>query len=199
MKIIKTIKTNLYISFLTAAVVAVIMASIIQLFSCKSSGGTWTKHKHDLLPIHTHAVTTETFSRVKTKQGGETKQGGDSKGEIECRRVLQKIFDRPFNKDRPAFLNNPVTGGIYNLELDCYDVELKIAVEYNGRQHYEYVKFFHKNKEHFLNQKYRDDMKRRMCIENNVLLIEIPYTTKIADIEAEIMVKLGGRKIIKTF
>jgi hypothetical protein len=107
----------------------------------------------------------------------------ESKGELECRRVLQFLFKRRFDKERPNFLRNPVTGGDFNLELDCFDPELKIAVEYNGIQHYEYIPFFHKNKEAFLNQKYRDDMKRRMCRENGIVLIEVPYTIKIEDIK----------------
>ena len=107
----------------------------------------------------------------------------DSKGEIECRRVLEKIFNKPFNKARPNFLNNPVTGGNFNLELDCYNEELQIAVEYNGVQHYKYVPYFHKNNEAFLNQKYRDDMKRRMCNDQNIILIEVPYTVKLENIE----------------
>ena len=80
-------------------------------------------------------------------------------------------------------MRNPVTGGDFNLELDCFDPELKIAVEYNGVQHYQYIPFFHKNKEAFLNQKYRDDMKRRMCKENGVLLIEVPHTIKLEGIK----------------
>lgn len=107
----------------------------------------------------------------------------DSKGEVECRRVLENIFRRPFNKARPDFLNNPVTGGNYNLELDCYNENLGIAVEYSGKQHYEYIPFFHKNKEAFYNQKYRDDMKRRICKDNGITLIEVPYTVKIENIE----------------
>lgn len=108
---------------------------------------------------------------------------GDSKGEVECRRVLEKIFKKPFNKARPDFLNNPVTGGNFNLELDCFNEELGIAVEYNGVQHYKFVSFFHKNNEAFLNQKYRDDMKRRICKEYKIILIEVPYTVKVNDIE----------------
>lgn len=108
---------------------------------------------------------------------------GDSKGEIECRRVLEKMFNKPFNKARPDFLNNPVTGGNFNLELDCFNDELGLAVEYNGVQHYKFVPFFHKNKEAFLNQKYRDDMKRRICKEYNIKLIEVPHTVKVDDIE----------------
>ena len=108
---------------------------------------------------------------------------GDSKGEVECRRVLETIFKKPFNKARPDFLNNPVTGGNFNLELDCFNEELGLAVEYNGVQHYKFVPFFHKNNEAFLNQKYRDDMKRRICKEHKIALIEVPYTVKVDDIE----------------
>lgn len=107
----------------------------------------------------------------------------DSKGEIECRRVLQYLFSKSFSKARPDFLNNPVTGGSYNLELDCFDSELRLAVEYNGRQHYEYTPYFHKNKEAFYNQKYRDDMKQRICRDNNINLITVPYTVKLRDIK----------------
>ena len=107
----------------------------------------------------------------------------ESKGEKECRRVLETLFKRPFPNVRPNFLNNPVTGGDNNLELDCYNEELKLCCEASGRQHYEYVPFFHKNKEAFYNQKYRDEMKRMKCKENGVTLIEVPYTVKPEDIE----------------
>ena len=102
-----------------------------------------------------------------------------SKGEIACKEALHQIFRKPFRKERPHFLKNPVTSdemNDYNLEIDCYNDELKIGVEYNGVQHYKYTPFFHKNKEAFFNQKYRDEIKRTMCKENNILLIEVPYT-----------------------
>jgi len=114
----------------------------------------------------------------------------ESRGETECRRVLEKIFKQRFIKSRPKFLNNPVTGGRYNLELDGYCELLKLAFEYNGRQHYEYTSYFHKNKEDFLNQKYRDVIKKSMCKDNGVNLIEVPYTVKIEDIEYYIIGKL---------
>jgi hypothetical protein len=107
----------------------------------------------------------------------------ESKGEAECRRVLNKIFNKPFNKFRPNFLNNPVTGGNFNLELDCYNEELGLAVEYQGKQHSMYMPFFHRNYDHFMTQKYRDDMKRRICKENGITLIEVDYTVKNENIE----------------
>jgi hypothetical protein len=105
-----------------------------------------------------------------------------SKGETECRRVLETIFSKPFPSSRPDFLRNPVTGGIHNLELDCYNEELGLSVEYNGIQHYKFSPYFHRNQDHFSNQKYRDDMKRRICRENGITLIEVPYTVKVPEI-----------------
>ena len=106
-----------------------------------------------------------------------------SSGELECRRVLQKIFKKPFNTVRPDFLRNPVTGDNFNLELDCYEDSLKLGVEYQGQQHYKYIPYFHKNKEAFRNQCYRDELKRRMCRDNRINLIEVPYTVKVQNIE----------------
>lgn len=114
----------------------------------------------------------------------------ESKGEIECRRVLQKIFNKPFIKSRPDFLRNPVTGGIFNLELDCYNEKLKLAVEYNGVQHYKYIPYFHNNKDAFRNQCYRDELKRRMCKDNRVNLIEVPYTVHLNNIQDFLIKKL---------
>ena len=113
----------------------------------------------------------------------------ESKGEIECKRVLESIFSKPFPKIRPDFLKNHIVNGS-NLEIDCYNPELKLGCEYNGIQHYEFKPFFHKNKEAFYNQKYRDDMKRRMCKDNGVFLIEVPYSVKNQDIEGFIRDKL---------
>lgn len=117
----------------------------------------------------------------------------ESRGEAECRRVLERIFKRPFPKIRPDFLSNPVTGGA-NLEIDCYNKDLKLGVEYSGIQHYQYTPFFHKNKEAFQNQKYRDEMKRVKCRENGVTLIEVPYTVDLYSIESYIISELMKEK-----
>ena len=114
----------------------------------------------------------------------------ESKGEIECKRVLEFLFDQPFNKIRPYFLNNKVTGGDFNLEIDCYNEELNLGVEYNGKMHYDYIPFFHKNYEAFLNQKYRDELKKRMCKDEGLILIEVPYTVKLENIESFLIKEL---------
>jgi very-short-patch-repair endonuclease len=95
--------------------------------------------------------------------------------------VVESIFGVPFEKTRPDFLNNHVTKN--NLELDCYNADLKIAVEFDGRQHYEFVPFFHRNEDAFRAQQYRDYMKQKKCEENGILLIRVPYTTTLEQIE----------------
>lgn len=151
-----------------------VIASLIFIGACalyyyfNRDKGTWNTHADMSILNHTKS------------RRGPTKE---SKGEIECKRVLEKLFKRPFNKERPSFLSNPVTGGGNNLELDCFNSQIGLAVEYQGCQHYKYVPFFHKNKEAFQNQKYRDEMKRVKCKQNGITLIEVPYTIDIHKIE----------------
>ncbi len=98
-----------------------------------------------------------------------------SKGEVICKNYVEYLFERPFVKCRPSFLYNTVTHE--NLELDCYNADLRLAIEYNGRQHYEYVPFLHANsRTNFHNQKYRDEKKKEMCEKQGIYLITVPYT-----------------------
>ena len=62
------------------------------------------------------------------------------KHEEESRTIIENIYNKQFPKGRYTFLINPETDK--NLELDGYNEELKIAFEYQGRQHYEAVEYF---------------------------------------------------------
>ena len=127
-----------------------------------------------------HSSKTIGFVSVAGKHDKQEKQEGKqeavSKGEAECKRAIEELTGREFCKCRPAFLRNEVTGS--NLELDLYNDEMKLAVEFNGRQHYEFIPFFHRTKEAFQNQRYRDLMKLNMCREHGVKCIVVPYTVK---------------------
>ena len=55
--------------------------------------------------------------------------------------------------------------------------EIEIWIEYNGIQHYEEVKYFYLHGRYSLSdQLQRDQNVRNYCKDNNILLIEIPYT-----------------------
>ena len=96
-----------------------------------------------------------------------------SKGERLCKRVIERISKRSFTKVRPNILVNPKTNR--NLELDLYNDTLKIAVEYNGIQHYEYTKRFHKTYGDFRRQQERDALKKQLCKDHGVFLIVVTY------------------------
>lgn len=108
------------------------------------------------------------------------RQSMESDGEYECRQFMEYYFRQPFRRCRPSFLRNPVTGS--PLELDIYNDELKLAVEYHGKHHYEYSPRFHASKEMFQNQQYRDVLKKQLCRQNGIHLIEVPYTVKSSNI-----------------
>ena len=172
------IQTNWFETVLISCVVFIIVYGLYLRFT--NSQGTWST-SYDYNPAESYVKKT-----VKKKRPPPTV----SKGEAECKRVLEKIFNKPFLNVRPNFLNNPVTGGDFNMEIDCYNEELLLGVEYSGKQHLKYIPFFHKNYEAFLNQKYRDELKRRMCKDNGITLIEVQYTVKFEDIESYLVKEL---------
>lgn len=97
-----------------------------------------------------------------------------SKGEAICKAVLEELYSKEFHTVRPDFLKNPETKR--NLELDCYNEELRLAVEYNGIQHYKWPNFTGQSKEAFIKQVRRDQYKVEACDNNGVYLITVPYT-----------------------
>lgn len=103
-----------------------------------------------------------------------------SKGEEICCKSLSKMFNKPFLTIRPNWLKNPDTGR--SLEIDCFNDELSLGIEYNGEQHYVYPNRFHKTEEEFLKQVERDRTKKFLCDINGVKLITVPYTIKHEDI-----------------
>lgn len=97
-----------------------------------------------------------------------------SKGEDILAEVLQDILQKEIQRNvRPNFLRNPESGKA--LELDCYIPEYKLAVEYNGIQHYKFPSAYHKTEKEFYDQLYRDRLKKKLCDEEGVYLIPVPY------------------------
>ena len=95
-----------------------------------------------------------------------------------CRKYFEYLFDCKFKKTRFDWLINDEKN---NLELDGYSPELNLAMEYDGPQHNEYIKFFHDNEEHFKKRQEDDRIKEKLCKEHNILIIRIPYTIKYQD------------------
>ena len=60
------------------------------------------------------------------------------------------------------------------LSFDFYNANKKIALEVDGKQHYQYVPHFHGgNRSKFLGQLQRDEKKELFCEINNIKLVRI--------------------------
>lgn len=95
--------------------------------------------------------------------------------EHKTRFALEKLLDYEFN---------PNGKRISPFILDGYtqfEDGKEIAFEYHGRQHYEFVRYFHKTREEFEKRKKDDEEKVRRCIEENIHLIIIPYFKAATD------------------
>lgn len=112
----------------------------------------------------------------------------ESKKEAECRRILQELYGCSFINCRPDFMKNPDTGK--NLELDCYNSKLKLAIEYDGIQHRKFCPYFHKSYQDFEKQKRRDAIKDWLCKQNGITLIRVPDTVKKSQLKQYLMIEL---------
>lgn len=95
-----------------------------------------------------------------------------------CRNIFEHIFQAPFSKSR--HLKNPVTNK--GIELDGYNEDLKLAFEYNGKQHYERVNYWQRTENCLEKQKERDVIKKELCEKHEIKLIIIPYTVEYKDL-----------------
>jgi hypothetical protein len=121
----------------------------------------------------------------------ETSPSKKSVGEQLVLQALQELFpsQRIQSGIRPHFLVNPESGR--RLELDCYLPNLRLAVEYNGKQHYEFPNVFHKTEADFIDQIYRDNLKKSLCEQNDILLVVVPYYV-------DMCIDNGDQRICKT-
>lgn len=93
--------------------------------------------------------------------------------EEKCRHIIQHLTGFSFPRNKSV---------LQGLELDGYCDKLSVAFEYNGKQHYEFSKFFHRTIVKFQEKQKIDKHKVEECKRLGVLLIVIPYTESTTDI-----------------
>jgi hypothetical protein len=116
-----------------------------------------------------------------TKKPGGYKKRPDNKntqGELILFRALdQLLVGHDFiNHGYYSFLPSPKG---YPLQLDRYYPELKLAWEFDGKQHEEYNKYIHKTKKNFEYYKECDRLKEINCKKKGITLIRIAWNYKI--------------------
>lgn len=110
---------------------------------------------------------------------------GDKKRERITRRVLETLYSSPFPTVRPKWIVNPRTGR--NLEIDCYNEGLGLCVEVSGAQHYIQSARFHKSREEFLSQVFRDKVKKEAVLERGLDFMVVPYTVPTDEIPSYVL------------
>lgn len=94
--------------------------------------------------------------------------------ELYTKQIIEYITGKDFKKIRPNWLKNKEGN---NLEIDLYNEELNLAIEYNGIQHYKFISYFHKTQENFEKRKNDDIIKEQIIKEKGINYIIISYKT----------------------
>lgn len=96
----------------------------------------------------------------------------NSRGELKIRKILDAMG---IKYTQQATFNNlifPETKALLRFDFYLENEGNKIAIEYQGKQHYEDIEFFQGNLKYVQD---RDNFKKEYCKNNNIKLIEIPY------------------------
>lgn len=103
-----------------------------------------------------------------------------SKGEEKIKNIL---LENNISFQTEYIFNDFISPEGRHYRFDFYLPEYNCLIEYDGKQHYIYDKGYGSD---IKNIQHRDSIKNQYCIENNLLLIRIPYThyndLKIADL-----------------
>jgi hypothetical protein len=95
-----------------------------------------------------------------------------------CCLILEEIYNVPFNSSRPDWFRDTY-GRRY--ELNCYNKELKIGLNYVNEDHYNSSLY---------EELEIDQIKMDLCRKNKITLINVPYTVKIEELKEYLMEKL---------
>jgi hypothetical protein len=99
-----------------------------------------------------------------------------SKYHIRARRLLGDLFSGYRVLEEVKLPGSTASHRRSVLYLDFFIPNLMLAIEVHGRQHYEYVPFFHKSKAGHLKAMARDEDKQDWCEINDINLVVLSYT-----------------------
>lgn len=98
-----------------------------------------------------------------------------SKGEILLEAILHQLFPHYIVQKQVAIKVRPKV----TLFVDILIPSLKLAFEFDGRQHFQQIPFFHATKKDFEVSKQRDTLKSRALSDMGYTLIRIKYSENL--------------------
>lgn len=96
-----------------------------------------------------------------------------SRGQASLMKVMQKLL--PGEK---VTTEEPIGE---RLRLDVYCESYKLAAEFHGRQHFQYVEFFHQDLEGYQQSQRRDERKIEICRDLGIALIVFRYNDDLSE------------------
>lgn len=90
-----------------------------------------------------------------------------------CRIHFEYLFAKPFPAVKPLWLKNS-KGNL--MELDGYNDELKMAFEYSGKEHYQFMQQYHKSMDQLEERIENEKLKYELCRQQNITVIEVPHS-----------------------
>lgn len=118
-----------------------------------------------------------TFGDVK--KGTWCPKCGKGVRERLCRHYFEQLTGSQFPSVKPEWLLNANNN---RMELDGYCEELSLAFEHQGKQHYQKVEHFNRRNESLRWRLESDALKRKICQDHAITLIEVPYWIENEDL-----------------
>lgn len=100
-------------------------------------------------------------------------------------KVLEKILVDIFSKENVVceysekWLINPQTKK--RMYVDFFIKSINTAIEFDGKQHYEFIEFIHRNYKNFFWQVYRDRVKEKILLKHGIKTIRFKYDENLSN------------------
>lgn len=108
-----------------------------------------------------------------------------------CRHYFEQLTSSEFLSVKPEWLLNKNGNRI---ELDGLCEELSLAFEHQGKQHYQKIDHFNRRTETLRWRLESDDLKRKICKERSITLIEVPYWVETKDLPEWIASEIHSKR-----
>ncbi len=130
------------------------------------------KSKLEFKCVYNHQWETTAFN---IKRGNWCTACCQSLSEKLFRIIMEKVFNCSFSSCWPLWMKSDK---MRPLQIDGYNEELKIGFEYEGKQHFKFVPYFHKIIEKFERLQFLDNYKKNVLKSRNIFMLYPTYKLK---------------------